>query len=308
MINISTEHCFPSNLLEILTVRHKILHSIRKYFESVDYLEVETPMLVFSPGIDPYIDAIRAGKDFYLSTSPELQMKRLLTLGVQRIYQITHAFRENEKGTHHNPEFTILEWYHSKINYKNMMQEVEQLVYHLFHESSFAFPAQKKYTFPFPCISVDKLFYDFAGWEPSYLWDEDRFYFDWIDKIEPHLKLSGGVFVTDYPAPLASLSKLNNDNPLLCERFELYLGGIEVANAYTELVEPIEQIKRFRNYQKKRKKMGKESYTIDTKFIAALEHGIPECAGAAIGVDRLIMSILDINDIQQVQAFPFDRL
>lgn len=302
-------HFFPENFLETLTARHKIMHAIREYFDTAHYLEVETPIMVLSPGIDPYIDAIHAGTGFFLSPSPELQMKRLLTIGgVPCIYQITHAFRENERGYQHNPEFTILEWYHSKKDYVDIMQEAEQLIYYLLHDAGLTLPAKEKYTFPFLRISVDAIFRNRAGWEPSCQWDEDRFFLDWVEKIEPYLKSVGGVFVTDFPAPLASLSRLKEDNPLLCERFELFLRGIEVANAYTELIDPVEQTQRFKNSQGKRKIMGKESYEIDTKFITALQHGIPECAGAAMGIDRLIMALLGIDDISKVQTFPFDRL
>jgi lysyl-tRNA synthetase class 2 len=304
----TAEHSFPENFLKTLTARHQIIRAIRNFFDSAHYLEVETPIRVHSPGIDPYIDAIHAGTGYFLSPSPELQMKRLLTLRIPCIYQITHAFRNNERGSQHNPEFTILEWYRCNTDYVNIMEETEQLIYSLVHDAAIRHTSQPAYTFPFLRISVDALFKSKAGWEPSCQWDEDRFFLDWVDKIEPYLNSLAGVFVVDFPAPLASLAKLKNDNPLLCERFELFMGGLEIANAFSELTDSIEQTRRFENARKKRKVMGKESYKIDERFISALQLGIPECAGIALGIDRLVMAILGSRDISMVQTFPDDRL
>ena len=301
-------HSFPDNLVTTLTVRHQILQAIRNYFDSAHYLEVETPLRLHSPGIDPYIDAIPAGNGYFLSPSPELQMKRLLTLGTPCIYQITHAFRDNEQGTQHNPEFTILEWYRCNTDYAGIMEETEQLIYSLLHNAAVSRALKLSYAFPFLRISVDELFKSRSGWEPSCQWDEDRFFVDWVDKIEPYLNTLDGVFVIDFPAALASLAKLKDGNPLLCERFELFMCGLEVANAFTELTDPLEQTRRFRNAQEKRKSLGKESYEIDVKFITALQHGIPECAGVALGIDRLMMALLGSRDIHMVQAFPDSRL
>jgi elongation factor P--(R)-beta-lysine ligase len=301
-------YSFPENFSKTLKARHEILRAIRNYFDTADYLEVETPMRVLSPGIDPYIDAVHAGKGYYLSPSPELQMKRLLTLDLPRIYQITHAFRDNERGASHNEEFTMLEWYRCETDYTGIMAETEQLLYYLLHQSCVFTEVARSYTFPFLRISVDDLFQNRAGWEPSTQWDEDRFYLDWVEKIEPYLNTLAGVFVFDFPAPLASLAKLKDDNPLLCERFELFMCGLEIANAFTELTDPIEQKQRFKDAQQKRLKLGKENYEIDCKFINALQHGIPACAGAAAGIDRLIMALLNLNDISLVQSFPACRL
>lgn len=301
-------HFFPDNFSKTLKARHRILQAIRHYFDAAEYLEVETPMRVLSPGIDPYIDAVHAGKGHYLSPSPELQMKRLLTLKLPRIYQITHAFRDNEKGDLHNPEFTILEWYRCETDYAGIMAETEQLLYYLVHDSPAGIEITSSYTFPFLRISVDDLFKGRADWEPSRHWDEDRFYLDWVEKIEPYLKAFPGIFVVDFPAPLASLAKRKDDNPLLCERFELFMSGLEIANAFTELTDPVEQAQRFKDAQKKRIRMGKDNYEIDYKFISALQHGIPACAGAAVGIDRLIMALLGLHDISLVQSFPAGRL
>lgn len=301
-------HFFPENFSKTLKARHQILREIRNYFDSAQYLEVETPVRVLSPGIDPYIDAITAGHGHYLSPSPELQMKRLLTLKIPRIYQITHAFRDNEQGELHNAEFTILEWYRCETDYTGIMAETEQLLYYLLHDSPAVQQVTSSYAFPFLRIRVDDLFKSRAGWEPSSQWDEDRFYSDWVENIEPYLKTLSCVFVFDFPAPLASLAKLKDGNPLLCERFELFLNGMEIVNAFTELIDPEEQTERFEDARKKRLRLGKDSYEIDGKFISALQNGIPACAGAALGIDRLIMALLGLHDISLVQTFPAERL
>jgi lysyl-tRNA synthetase class 2 len=188
------------------------------------------------------------------------------------------------------------------------MAETEQLLYYLLHDSPAGQEVTSSYTFPFLRISVDALFKSRAGWEPSRQWDEDRFFLDWVENIEPYLKELSGVFVVDFPSPLASLAKKKDDNPLLCERFELFMSGLEIVNAFTELTDPAEQTQRFDDAQKKRISMGKDSYGIDYKFISALQHGIPACAGAALGIDRLIMALLGLYDISLVQTFPADRL
>jgi len=301
-------HFFPENLSATLKARHHILQAIRNYFDSAGYLEVETPIRVLFPGIDPYIDAITAGQGHYLNASPELQMKRLLTLRLPRIYQITHAFRDNEQGVLHNPEFTILEWYRCEADYTAIMEEMEQLLYHLLHYAAAVQEITVCYALPFPRMSVDDLFRSSAGWEPSKQWDEDRYFIDWVEKIDPYLRDLPGVFVVDFPSPLASLAKQKDDNRLVSERFELFLNGLEIANAFTELTDPVEQTRRFTDAQKKRKRMGKDGYGIDDKFISALRCGIPACAGAALGIDRLIMALLGLHDIRLVQAFPADRL
>lgn len=301
-------HCFPEHFTKTLKARHQILRAIRNYFDTSDYLEVETPMRVLSAGVDPYIDPIAAGHGHYLSPSPELQMKRLLTLKLPHIYQITHAFRDNERGELHNAEFTILEWYRCGTDYCGIMAETEQLLYYLLHDSPASQEITSSYTFPFLRISVDDLFKGRAGWEPSRQWDEDRFFLDWVEKIEPYLRGLSCVFVFDFPSPLASLAKRKDDNPLLCERFELFMSGLEIVNAFTELTDPVEQAQRFADAQKKRLHLGKDSCEIDYKFISALQHGIPACAGAALGIDRLIMALLGLHDISLVQTFPADRL
>jgi lysyl-tRNA synthetase class 2 len=298
---------FPDNFTQLLKIRHTVNKKIRNFFNDAGYIEVETPCRVKCPGIDPYIDAIPAGSGFYLATSPELQMKRLLILGISRLYQITHAFRSNEHGSLHNSEFTMLEWYRTGTDYWGIMDETEQLLRYLM-EGDFESKYSETPHAPFQRMSVDKLFRDQAGWEPSKAWDEDRYFIDWVNKIDPFLATRSVVFVHDFPAPLASLSKLKDDNATVCERFELFMRGLEIANAFTELTDPAEQEARFKMAVKKRRVMKKEEYVIDEKFLDALKTGIPACSGIALGIDRLIMALYGYSEIDMVQAFPEARL
>jgi lysyl-tRNA synthetase class 2 len=302
------ESLFPPNFCQILQSRHRITQQIRAFFDKQNYLEVETPLRVICPGVDPYIDALPAGNGFFLSTSPELQMKRLLGLGLARIYQITHAFRANEQGAYHNSEFSLLEWYRIGTGYLGLMDETEELLKSIIHNANIGSKDVPEYKFPFPRITIDDLFKEEAGWEPSKAWDENRYFADWVEKIDPYLGQLQGVFIIDFPAPLASLSKIKDDNPLICERFELFMRGIEIANAFTELTDYEEQVTRFETALETRIRKGKDAYEIDEKFLEALKAGIPACAGIALGVDRLVMALLGYHDISMVQTFPHWRL
>ena len=298
------DYPFPDNFKQLLITRHIINKKIRSFFINAGYVEVETPCRVKCPGIDPYIDAIPAGSGFYLAPSPELQMKRLLTLEIPRIYQITHAFRSNEQGALHNSEFTLLEWYRTGTDYWGIMDETEQLLLYLMEDDA----KNQINDVPIQRTSVDELFREQAGWEPSKAWDEDRYFLDWVNKIDPYLATLPVIFIYDFPAPLSSLAKLKNDNQQVCERFELFMSGLEIANAFTELTDPLEQEARFKKASDKRRMMKKEAYTVDEKFLDALRMGIPACSGIALGIERLIMALYGHAEIGMVQAFPEVRL
>lgn len=302
------EKPFPVDFYQTLQIRHRITRKIREFFDNRNYLEVETPIRVPCPGIDPYLDALPAGSGFYLATSPELQMKRLLGLKIPCIYQLTHAFRANERGALHNAEFSLLEWYRTNTDYLGIMDETEAMLKVIIEDLDLDKSSAPKYAFPFDRIYVDDLFKALAGWQPSRNWNEDRYFFDWVEKIEPFLASQKGVFVIDFPAPIAALAKIKESNPLVSERFELFMHGIEIANAFTELTDHQEQAERFKEARKKRLLLGKEVYAVDEKFLAALQAGIPECGGIALGIDRLIMAVLGLRDIAMVQTFPLSRL
>ncbi|MGA1845106.1 MAG: EF-P lysine aminoacylase EpmA [bacterium] len=299
-----------ATLLATLLSRDRIYQGIRHFFHDRAYAEVETPLLVPCPGIDPHIDAISAEGDLYLATSPELHMKRLVGMGMPRIFQITRAFRRGEQGGLHNPEFSMLEWYHAGKDYIYLMSEVEDLVRHLVDKlDEQGIRGITLNPPPFPRFTVDRLFEQYAGWTPSSQWDEDRFFLDLVEKVEPRLCAEPAVIIQDFPAPLASLARCKPDEPHLCERFELYMNGLEIANAFSELTDPVEQRERFEAAQERRKEMGKEVYPIDQKFLLLLEQGLlPPCCGIALGLDRLAMALLGARGIEDVMAFPAARL
>jgi len=284
-----------------IKARHTIISATRSFFDRRGYLEVHTPARVLCPGIEPYVDALPAGPGYYLATSPELHMKRLLAKGAQRIYQIAHAFRADELGPLHSPEFLMLEWYCPGIDYLGIMLETEELLAALA-----GCPGSQGHDwlrFPLPRMKVDDLFLKIAGWKPSVAWDEDRYFSDWVEKVDPFLSRQQALFLVDFPAALASLAKLKDADSLLCERFELFLCGVEIANAFSELTDYDAHCARLTAANQRRAQMCKEAYPVDEGFMAAVRSGIPECAGIALGLDRLIMVLLGCRHIEQVQLF-----
>lgn len=278
------------------------------FFLERDFIEVETPVRVRSPGIDPYIDALPAGKDRYLATSPELEMKKLLGAGMERIFQRTRAFRDGERGEIHNPEFAILEWYAAGQTYVDLMDDTERLVREagaVFAEEGIRSPL-KEWPRPFPRITVDEAFRRHAGWAPSRSFRADPFFEDLVLKVEPALAAEGAVFLTDYPERVGALARKKKDDPLVCERFELYLGGLEICNGFSELTDPEEQRSRFERDNAQRRRQGREPYPLDEGFLAALEGGIPSCAGNALGVDRLLLALTGLARLSEVTLLAGD--
>lgn len=304
--------------------RAQIMQKIRDFFVTKNFLEVETPIMTTNPGMEPHLNPFetslrtpdRHDHKMYLNTSPELQMKKLLAASFGNIFNITKVFRNGEiGGPGHNPEFTMLEWYREDASYKNIMQDCEDLINAL----------SEKYPKPWTRISVHQLFlehceidlldnqdfqkfketaekmgYSTAGCED---WD-DIFFKIFLNGIEPKLAEMGAVIIQDYPATQAALAQKNPHNPFWAERFELYLDGIEIANCFSELIDPVEQRQRLEDEQKLRAKYGKPVFEIDQSFLAALEQIDKPCAGIALGIDRLIMLLLDKRSIEDVILFP----
>ncbi len=266
--------------------------------------------MVVSPGIDPYIDAVKAGDGLYLATSPELHMKRLLaSTGEEAIFQITRAFRKGENGPRHNPEYTILEWYAVGRDYHYLMEETESLVTASVRglaRDGFTIP-ENPWPVPFARMPVDEAFERWAGWRPSADFEADRFFKDLIEKIDPRLEEMGAVFLYDYPESLRSLARLRPGDPRLSERFELYLDGLEICNGFSELTDRLEQEEIFSRYNRQREEEGREPYPVDGRFLEALEKLSP-CAGNALGVDRLLMALLGTEEISEVIPYPAGRL
>jgi lysyl-tRNA synthetase class 2 len=297
--------------------RARLFAQVRAFFEARDFLEVETPLLVPSPGLDVHLDAFAVETSrgqSYLSTSPEYQMKRLLADGYPRIFQIAKAFRKDEIGELHNPEFTMLEWYRAPGAVEDVMSDTEQLVAAvtggrvvLEERAHTAIP-------PFERIRVLEAYERFAGLRAEETLsladhDEERFFRLLIEKVEPGIfGLGRATFLTEYPTSQASLARKKPGDPRVAERFELYLAGVELCNGFGELTDPVEQRHRLERDRRTRAQRGLPVYPIDTKFLAALESGLPPCAGNALGLDRLVALACGSRRIGDTMAFPYGEL
>lgn len=282
-------------LPDFLVLRARMVREIRAFFDARDFVEVDTPVRIPAPAPEPHIDCPPSGT-WYLRASPELQMKKLLAAGLPRIYQIGPCFRAGEKGRKHSPEFTMLEWYRARADYLDIAADMEALVGGLL--ARFRGIVCK----PFVRLSVREAYRRFAGWDPVADFDQDRFDFDMAEKIEPNLPKEP-TFLMDYPAPAASLSKLKTDDPRVAERWELYVDGMELANAFTELTDPVEQRRRFVSAKNERRTLGEADYPLDEDFLAVLGT-MPPSGGVALGVDRLAMLVCGTQTIDDVRISP----
>ena len=286
--------------LACLSERARVLRAIRAFFDARGFTEVETPVRIPAPAPEPHIDCPPSG-DWFLRASPELQMKKLLAAGMERIYQIGPCFREGENGRRHSPEFTMLEWYRANVDYSDIARDAEELLAEVLRpRRGAALPLSPRRGAALPRVTVREAYRRWAGWDPVEAWDQDRFDFDMATKIEPNLPKEP-VFLTDYPAPAASLARLKADDPRVAERWELYVDGIELANAFTELTDPAEQRRRFEAAREERRALGEADYPLDEDFLAALAQ-MPPSGGVALGVDRLVMLACGASSIAEVQC------
>ncbi len=290
-----------------LESRSKLTAGIRRFFGGRDFLEVETPVRTGTPALETYIDAEPSG-NAYLRTSPELFMKRLLAAGYERIFEIGPCFRKGESGQLHNPEYTMLEWYRTSATYREMMEECRDLICSLLQvmgtRKNISWRGQTvELLGEWHVITVSEAFRRFAGWDPVKNYESDRFNLDLVEKVEPSLPGDRPVFLIDYPSAEAALARLKDGDSSVAERWELYIGGIEIANAFTELDDREEQVRRFRAAAEARDGLGKDVYPVDGRFIGCLGDGFPRAAGVALGVDRLVMLFCGADDIHQVRAF-----
>lgn len=277
------------------------MRAVRRFFDEQGFVEVETPAAIAAPAPEEYIDcpaiAFTDGRREFLRASPELQMKKLLAAGMERIYQIGPCFREGERGRRHNPEFTMLEWYRKGATYLDLKDDLTALF------SSLPKPAGFKETFQ--TVTVREAYRAYAGWDPWTDWDRDRFDFDMATKIEPAIaEIGGGVFLTDYPpqaASLAETSPAEDGDALKALRWEFYWDGIELANAFSELCDRDEQKRRFEESREMRRALGEADYPIDEEFLDCLP-AMGKAAGAALGVDRLVMAVTGLDEISSVRA------
>lgn len=248
-------------------------------------MEVETDVRIAAPAPEPHIDCPPCGGEF-LRASPELQMKKLLAAGMDRIFQIGPCFRDGERGSRHRPEFTMLEWYRANADSSDVARDAEALLEAVGLER------------PVHHISVREAYRRWAGWDPLDRFDQDRFDYDMAVKVEPSLPRDEAIFLEGYPPEAASLSRVTDG---VAERWELYVDGMELANAFTELTDPVEQRRRFEVAREERRRLGEADYPLDDEFLEALA-AMPPSGGAALGVDRLAMVVCGAKGIQEVRA------
>ena len=289
-----------------LAIRSAALRVVRDFFHARSFIEVETPVRIPAPAQETHIDAPPSG-NAWLRTSPELHMKRMLAAGCPRIFQMGPCFRSGECGSRHNPEFTLLEWYRADADYTDILRDTEALVNRVFNtvlkRTTFTYRGTAiKLAPPWPRVSVRDAFWWWAGWDPVAQWDADRFDADMVEKVEPMLPRDTPCVLTDYPSPAASLARLKSGDPLVAERWEVYIGGLELANAYSELCDPVIQRKRFLKAAAERRDLGKTVYPLDEPFLDALGD-MPPCGGIALGIDRLVMLLCGAEDISEVRPF-----
>lgn len=324
----------PTASLASLRQRAELLAGLRRYFAAQGVLEVETPLLASAGTTDPHIpsfslsdSAASAGQTAepsrrYLNTSPEFAMKRLLAAGVGPIFQVCKAFRAGEQGRHHNPEFSLLEWYRPGFDHRELMQEVDALVSQLAKGWREFGPVQY--------LSYHDCFQQQLGLDPhtatvAQLQDsaaqaglpqvaglaaDDRN--GWLDLlmsfcIQPQLGRGHLCFIYDYPASQAALARVRPGTPTVAERFELFIDGIELANGFHELQDAAEQRARFETDLAQRRAEGLEPIVIDERLLGALEAGLPACAGVALGLDRLLMVLDGGQHVREVLSFDYGR-
>ena len=310
--------------LGILKLRARLLRSIRRFFEERDFIEVETPAVVPSPGLDLHLAAFevndpRGTHIGWLATSPEYQMKRLLAAGAERIFQLTKSYRAEERGALHEREFTMLEWYRARATSEDVMRDTEQLIERLattlvkgdsplLHGVNAQDAlGHSRFSTPWPRRTVEDVLRQYASVELDTLTGDDEAFFRiWVDQVQPRLGSGGPVFVTDWPASMASLARLKPNG--MADRFEAFLQGIELCNGFGELTDANEQRRRFVQDQADRRAADKPVYPLDERFLQALEDGTPESGGNALGIDRLLMLLVNADSIQAVMPFPEERL
>ena len=300
-----------SRLKHNLKLRALVLDAIRDFFSSEGFLEVETPLYVKTVAPEQHISPFTVD-DCFLSTSPELHMKRLLAAGYTKIFQICHCFRKNERGQLHNPEFTMLEWYRVGADYMRIIEDTEKLLLaiakKLHSGSTIRYQGiEINLGRPWHRVTVREAFLDSAGWDPFEQHDPERFDIDLVEKVMPNFLRNRPTVLLDYPAAMASLSRLKPGNPEVAERAEVFIGGLEIANAYSELTDAAEQEQRFKLEIEIMKMEGKEEFTLPRKFLDALP-ALPECGGNALGIDRLVMLFCDASSIDEVIAFPWEEV
>ncbi|MBI9084130.1 MAG: EF-P lysine aminoacylase GenX [Desulfobacterales bacterium] len=294
-----------------LILRSRVMEAIRQFFRKQGYLEVETPVRIPAPAPEAHIDA-QASDDWYLQTSPELAMKRLLAAGFEKIFQICRCFRKGERGGRHLPELTLLEWYTADADYGAMMAQTEALIRHVVRSvgpnKTMAYGGNTVgLDAPWARLSVSEAFLRYGKTAVGEALAAGSFDEIMGLTIEPQLGFDRPTFLTDYPAVCGALARKKPGAPHIAERFELYICGLELCNAFSELTDPVEQRRRFEAENRLRQNRGHAPYPMPEPFLEALSR-MPAAAGNALGIDRLVMLLADTDRIDHVVAFTPEEL
>lgn len=299
---------------DALRLRAQVLKTVRDFFWERGFLEVETPLLIPANAPEEHINPVITTSSWQLQTSPEICMKRLLTAGHQKLFQISRCWRSNERGSRHLSEFTMLEWYRAGCNYQTLMADCEELLQHVARTcrpESRCF-VHKRVTIdpfaPWQRISVQEAFSRFST---RTVWDclgKGDYEETLTEVVEPALAgFTAPVILLDYPAELAALARVKAENRTLAERFELYVGGLELANGFSELNDPSEQRRRFEEANTARRSDGQSALPLPEPFLETLG-AMPDSAGIALGIDRLVMVTAGVDSIDEVVAFTQEEL
>ena len=290
-----------------LEKRARIIQQIRAFFIDQHFLEVETPQRIPANAPELHIDAV-ASENWFLHTSPELCMKRLLAAGYDKLFQICRCWRAGERGKKHLPEYTMLEWYRSHCDYQQLMSDCEALFLNLSSNQQLDWQGQTiDLSPPWPRMTIAEAFSQFSSTPLEQALATSQFDSAMATDIEPKLPTNRPVFLTEYPTKHASLARKKPSDSLVAERFELYIGGLELANAFSELTDPAEQQQRFAKEELQRRQAGKLPYPSPEPFLKEL-NTLPPSAGIALGIDRLIMLFCNKNLIDEVICFPPEQL
>lgn len=320
--------------LETLCFRSRLLQTIRRFFDELGFLEVQTPVLSRDTVVDRHLDPIQVASEslgdvpnyhqsWYLQTSPEFQMKRLVASGLKAIYQIGPAFRAGEAGQLHNPEFTMLEWYRAGDDYAAGVQLLSDLTNFVFeqmlgeehhvHHTSYQ-SAWLEHVGIDPLNSSVRELAEWASTQPSLGvaadWSQDKD--DWLHLIfdaavQPQLGKEMPCVLTDYPVSQSALARVSCLDPRVAERFELFIHGVELANGYHELLDASDLELRNANVNQQRIEDGKPELPVHSHLIEAMQAGLPACSGCALGLDRLLMVLLNLETVQEVLPFPWEN-
>jgi len=296
---------------DALLLRASLIQNIRLFFINNNFLEVATPVRIPAPAPEEHIEAF-SSDGWFLQTSPELCMKRLLAAGFGQIFQFCKCFRSEERGKLHLPEFTMLEWYVAGFDYQQLMNQCEEMIINAADHLGFSGglscrDRQVKFDSAWERITVREAFEKYAPVNLDKALNQDCFDEILVEYIEPNLGMDKPSFLYDYPAPLGALARLKQSDPSVAERFELYIGGLELANGFSELTDAAEQRQRFIEAQKLRAQKNYAAYPLPEKFLSALE-SLPMSAGIAVGIDRLAMIFAGVASIDDVVCFTPEML